>query len=70
MTIKTERLLSKAKKLYTKGNFAESESIYLEVLKLAPNNKDAKNAIFALVNSFLALDKSLSVLIVIINVSF
>jgi Flp pilus assembly protein TadD len=50
MTIKTERLLSKAKKLYTKGNFAEAESIYLEVLKLAPNNKDAKNAISALKN--------------------
>ena len=50
MTIKTERLLSRAKKLYTKGSFAEAESIYLEVLKLAPNNKDAKNAIFALKN--------------------
>jgi len=50
MTIKTERLLSKAKKLYTKGNFAEAESMYLEVLKLAPNNKDAKNAISALKN--------------------
>ena len=33
MTIKTERLLSRAKKLYTKGNFSEAESIYLEVLK-------------------------------------
>ena len=51
MTIKTERLLSRAKKLFTKGNFAEAESIYLEVLKLAPNNKDAKNAIFALKNN-------------------
>tara|TARA_B110000008_G_scaffold276479_1_gene315843 strand:- start:242 stop:2059 length:1818 start_codon:yes stop_codon:yes gene_type:complete len=50
MTIKTERLLSRAKKLYTKGNFSEAESIYLEVLKLAPNNKDAKNAISALKN--------------------
>lgn len=50
MTIKTERLLSRAKKLYTKGNFAEAESIYSEVLKLAPNNKDAKNAISALKN--------------------
>lgn len=50
MTIKTERLLSRAKKLYTKGNFAEAESIYLEALKLAPNNKDAKNAISALKN--------------------
>jgi tetratricopeptide (TPR) repeat protein len=50
MTIKTERLLSRAKKLFTKGNFAEAESIYLEVLKLAPNNKDAKNAISALKN--------------------
>ena len=50
MTIKTERLLSRAKKLYSKGNFSEAESIYLEVLKLAPNNKDAKNAISALKN--------------------
>jgi len=50
MTIKTERLLSRAKKLYTKGNFSEAELIYLEVLKLAPNNKDAKNAISALKN--------------------
>ena len=45
MTIKTERLLSRAKKLYTKGNFSEAESIYLEVLKLVPNNKDAKNCL-------------------------
>ena len=42
MTIKTERLLSRAKKLYTKGNFAEAESIYSEVLILAPKNNDVK----------------------------
>ena len=50
MSIKTERLLSRAKKLYKNGNFVEAESTYLEVLKLAPNNKDAKNAIIAIKN--------------------
>ena len=50
MSIKTERLLARAKKLFSKGNFVEAESTYLEVLKLAPNNKDAKNAIFAIKN--------------------
>ena len=50
MSIKTERLLVRAKKLFSKGDFPEAESIYLEVLELAPNNKDAKNAISALKN--------------------
>jgi len=50
MSIKTKRLLSRAKKLYKNGNFVEAESTYLEVLKLAPNNKDAKNAIIAIKN--------------------
>jgi len=50
MSIKTERLLVRAKKLFSKGDFSEAESIYLEVLELAPNNKDAKNAISALKN--------------------
>ncbi len=50
MTIKTERLLARAKKLFSKGDFDKSESIYLEILKLSPNNKDAKNAIAALKN--------------------
>ena len=42
MTIKTDRLLSRAKKLLIKGNLDEAELIYLEILQSSPNNRDAK----------------------------
>tara|TARA_X000000368_G_C23027414_1_gene710890 strand:+ start:78 stop:1889 length:1812 start_codon:yes stop_codon:yes gene_type:complete len=48
MTIKTDRLLIRAKKLFAKGNLDEAELIYLEILKSFPNNRDAKSGILTL----------------------
>ena len=42
MTIKNERLLSKAKKLVKKGELEEAKSIYLTILKSSPTNHEAK----------------------------
>ena len=42
MTIKNERLLSKAKKLVKKGELEEAKSIYLTILKEFPNNAQSK----------------------------
>ncbi|MDC0197387.1 sulfotransferase [Candidatus Thioglobus sp.] len=50
MTIKTDRLLSRAKKLLIKGNLDEAELIYLEILQSSPNNRDAKSGILMLKN--------------------
>ena len=41
MSIKIERLLSKAKKLQKKEQFSEAREIYLSVLKSYPKNKEA-----------------------------
>jgi len=42
MTIKTQRLLDRAKKLTKKGQLVEAEKIYSTVLKSFPNNQEAK----------------------------
>ena len=44
MSIKTERLLSRAKKLLVKGKIREAESIYLDILSSSPKNKEAKDS--------------------------
>ena len=42
MTIKTQRLIARAKKLTKKGHLDEAQKIYLAVLKSSPNNYEAK----------------------------
>ena len=45
MSIKTERLLSKAKKLAKKGENKQAKDIYSHILKNFPNNQIAKKEI-------------------------
>ena len=42
MTIKTKRLLARAKKLKKKGQIMEAQNIYSIVLESFPNNQEAK----------------------------
>ena len=49
MTIKTQRLLARAKKLTKKGRIEESQKIYSTVLKTFPNNQQAKKELSMLV---------------------
>ena len=42
MSIKNDRLLSKAKKLVKKGEIKEAQKIYLNILEYSPSNKEAK----------------------------
>ena len=42
MTIKTQRLLARAKKLTKKGHLEEAQRIYLTILKSSPKNQEAK----------------------------
>ena len=42
MSIKNDRLLSKAKKLVQKGEIKEARKIYLNILEYSPSNKEAK----------------------------
>jgi len=48
MSIKNERLLSKAKKLLKKGQFDEAREVYLNVLKSFPKNQEAKKGLLIL----------------------
>ena len=48
MTIKTERLLTRAKKIAKKGDIEEARRLYTEILEALPNNKEAKNGLLAL----------------------
>ena len=48
MTIKTQRLLARAKKIAKKGETEEERKIYAEILEASPNNKEAKNGLLAL----------------------
>ena len=45
MSIKTERLFSRAKKLAKKGDVKEAKEIYTNILKAFPKNKEAKKEI-------------------------
>ena len=45
MSIKTDRLLAKAKKLLKKGEVSEARDIYTTILKSFPNNQEAKKGI-------------------------
>jgi len=48
MTIKTQRLLARAKKLTKKGQLGEAQNIYSIVLKSFPNNQEAKKELLIL----------------------
>lgn len=45
MSIKTERLISRAKKLIKKGEIDEAKEIYLNILESFPNNQEAKKGL-------------------------
>jgi tetratricopeptide (TPR) repeat protein len=49
MTIKTQRLLARAKKLTKKGQIEESQKIYSTILKSFPNNQEAKKELSTLI---------------------
>ena len=48
MTIKTERLLARAKKIAKKGDVEEAKKIFTMVLESSPHNQEAKNGLLAL----------------------
>ena len=48
MTIKTQRLLARAKKIAKKGDHKEACKLYTTVLEASPNNQEAKNELLAL----------------------
>ena len=51
MTIKTESLLARAKKIAKKGEHEEAQKLYTMVLEDSPNNQEAKNELLALQQS-------------------
>ena len=51
MTIKTQRLLARAKKIAKKGEHKEAQKLYTMVLEDSPNNQEAKNELLALQQS-------------------
>ena len=48
MTIKTQRLLDRAKKIAKKGGHEEARKLYTTILEASPNNQEAKNGLLAL----------------------
>ena len=48
MTIKTERLLARAKKIAKKGEHEEARKLYTEILEDSPTNQEAKNELLVL----------------------
>ena len=48
MTIKTQRLLVRAKKIAKKGEIEEAKKLYTLILKDSPHNQEAKNGLLAL----------------------
>ena len=49
MTIKTERLLARAKKIAKKGDTEEAQKLYTIVLEEYPQNQEAKNGFSGLI---------------------
>ena len=43
MTIKTQRLLARAKKIAKKGEHEEALKLYTTILEASPNNQEATN---------------------------
>ena len=50
MSIKNDRLLSKAKKLLKKGEIKEAQQIYLNILESSPSSKEAKTGLKSIEN--------------------
>ena len=48
MTIKTQRLLVRAKKIAKKGEIEEARKLYTSILKDSPHNQEAKNGLLSL----------------------
>ena len=48
MTIKTQRLLARAKKIAKKGEHEEAQKLYTTILEASPDNQEAKNGLLAL----------------------
>ena len=48
MTIKTQRLLARAKKIAKKGDTEEARKLYTAILEASPDNKEAKNGLLVL----------------------
>ena len=48
MTIKTQRLLARAKKIAKKGEHEEARKLYTKILEDSPNNQEAKNELLVL----------------------
>ena len=48
MTLKTQRLLARARKIANKGEIEEAEKLYSMVLEASPENKEAKNELLSL----------------------
>ena len=48
MTVKTQRLLDRAKKIAKKGGHEEAQKLYETVLEDSPNNQEAKKGLLAL----------------------
>ena len=48
MSIKTQRLLTRAKKLAKKGSIEEAKKLYSLILKESPQNQEAKLGLLAL----------------------
>ena len=45
MTIKTQRLLARAKKIAKKGEHEEARKLYTTILEASPDDKEAKNGL-------------------------
>ena len=48
MTLKTDRLLTRARKIANKGEIEEAEKLYSMILEASPENKEAKDELLAL----------------------
>ena len=48
MTIKTQRLLDRAKKIANNGDHKEARKLYTTILEASPNNQEAKNGLLVL----------------------
>jgi len=48
VSIKTQRLIERAKKNLKKGKYDEAKSLYQEILKDSPNSTEAKKALILL----------------------
>ena len=51
MTIKSQRLLARAKKIANKGEIEEARKLYTLVLEASPNNQEAINGLLAIQQS-------------------